>query len=251
MVHISRLLQALDAAGVKVNLQVESAANPALLVGISQGGLQALVSPIAPAPSNNKLAVAWATAAKVGITAGTVIGISAADSVTPFPQTNLTGLTVPIGEALLTAPLGSAGTQLAQEGVSNELQVVLHKATTGIDPRKISPGIPQTQIATGAQPAPVASTTIATMTPGVAGTWQVYITIGLAGAFVSPNDANNFMYFKNAVLRGFLMAGVESGIVFGPFCESFVSTDTISIKNSNAGTAGSLYSATILATLMS
>src|SRR2546425_5064183 len=136
---------ALTAAGVPVNLRVESQANPNLLIGIAQGASQAAVIPgntgfglTAP-----KLRVGWDAAQQVTIAslplsispaAGSRFPIQAVDTV----ATDLNSISQGVGlESLLTAPTGNQSQLLQQEPTTFELQTVQHLGTTGLDPRKV------------------------------------------------------------------------------------------------------------------
>lgn len=121
-VNLSPLLAALTAAGVPVNLQVESQANPNLLVGVKQGANQAQVTSLG--------------FLKVALGAGSTVNLQAADTNTGA-LTNLNAISQGVNlETLEVTPYGTLGFQFAQDSPSGELQTVQHVGTTGIDPRK-------------------------------------------------------------------------------------------------------------------
>jgi len=118
---------------------------------------------------------------------------------------------------------------------------------TDIDPRKSDPGTADTLFIHGFQTAPGAGATITTITPGVVGNYQVYVTISITGK-VGLVDSSNCQLFKNAVLKLTLATGLDRAVQLGPFRMALIATDTISVRTFNAGSANAIYGANIAVT---
>lgn len=247
--NLQPLLAALTAAGVPVNLQVESQANPNLLVGIRQGANQALVKTTLPG----------------GLDAGVVVRLPSGQSITiagTLPNTQLNdpspvrirGVDVTTGlvtealtdtpsaglTALLVEPIGSTAMRLQQEATTNELQVVQHLGTTGIDPRKPDPGLQDSARNGGSFTSPGANVNLLTLTPGTAGHWQVYFYAGVQGT-VAVADADNVLINKNNSFIFRLGNPTGPPVRYGPYRFNLAATDELEMKTNVAGTVGSKY----------
>lgn len=254
-VNLQPLLAALTAAGVPVNLQVESQANPALLVGISQGGLQAQVKAVAGTSFDKAVMIRFAGpqaittsgALSVITTDPSRVKLAAIDNVSGL-ETDLNSNPDGAGlESLLTHPLGSASTDFKQEASTFELQTVQHVGTTGIDPRKPDPGLADTAYGNGVVNAPAAAATLASVTPGTAGNWQLKISLGIFGGN-SGTDAANLNLQKDATILTVLANPINGTQDLGPFRHTLTAVNVIKLVVVRNATVGSNYSATIAAT---
>jgi hypothetical protein len=105
--------------------------------------------------------------------------------------------------------------------------------------------------------APAASATVASVTPGTAGLWEIQGTVSIAGTTVAAADSNN-MRLRQAgtnVLAN-IPIGVQSttganGVAqFGPLVLNLSAVDTVNIIAVGNATASSVYGAQIVARLI-
>lgn len=102
--------------------------------------------------------------------------------------------------------------------------------------------------------APAAAATIATITPGVAGSYLVHVTVGVSGT-AAAGDFANMNLNKNAALISLLanpmgLATTQSPTTrLGPYRVTVTAaTDTINVTAIAAASAGTQYAASIIAT---
>jgi len=247
--HSQELLRALTAAGVKVDLRVESQANPNLLVGIAQGALQADVTAGQPQAGYKGLNVRFGTdnALTATLAIGSETNVDADNDVTFIPG-HLTAHD--LGGSVLslnTTLRGSQNTIAAQEATSNELQVVQHVGTTGIDPRKVDPGLADSSVGGGSFTSPGAAQNLVSLTPGVAGKYQVLMSAGVQGT-VTVNDEDNILFYIDANFQFRLPNTTGSVNQFGPFRITLTATNALKLNTSVAGTVGAKYLIGLIAT---
>lgn len=101
--------------------------------------------------------------------------------------------------------------------------------------------------------APGAGATVATVTPGTAGLWEVYGTISVAGTTVGTADSANMRLRQTAttVLANIPLTvqattGTDESAVYGPVILNLSAVDTVNIIAVGAATAGSIYQAMII-----
>jgi len=101
--------------------------------------------------------------------------------------------------------------------------------------------------------APAGGATIATVTPGTAGLWEVTFTTSVLGTTVAAADSSNMELFQTATARLNPISYIVPGVTGAPFQSSYPplilnlsAADTVNIKAIGAATAGSVYAATIV-----
>lgn len=105
--------------------------------------------------------------------------------------------------------------------------------------------------------APGAVGTVATVTPGTAGLWEVSGTVSISGTTVAANETNNMRLRQTttAVLSA-IPIGVNSttgapGVVpFGPVILNLSAADTVNVVSIAAATGSSIYGAQIVCRLV-
>jgi len=129
---------------------VQGQASLANWVGVeltSDATNKAFVTNSQPASNSYALAVRPIPGATQTVTlaAGATIGVHGDSTATPVligdldagvTLTAISGTTTGFGEAMNVTPIGAGNAYFPQETSTNELQVVLHTGTTGIDPRQ-------------------------------------------------------------------------------------------------------------------
>jgi hypothetical protein len=105
--------------------------------------------------------------------------------------------------------------------------------------------------------APGAGGTVATVTPGTAGLWEISGTISISGTTVAANETNNMQLRQTSTVRlTNIPIGVNSttgapgAVPFGPLILNLSGVDTVNIIAVNAGTGSSIYGAQILCRLV-
>jgi hypothetical protein len=101
----------------------------------------------------------------------------------------------------------------------------------------------------GSATAPTAGTNISgTLTPG-AGTWLLYVSVGVGGGSPVAADVGNFQLMKNAAVLTKLPSGIGTvqPTPFGPIRVTLAAADTVSVQAVGNGTASVGYTAGILA----
>lgn len=107
------------------------------------------------------------------------------------------------------------------------------------------------QVATSTA-APSAAAVVATVTPGVAGRWEVSGTISISGTTVAAADTNNMgLYVTSTAILAAIPIGVNSttgtpgAIPFGPVVVTLTAANTVNIKAIGNATGSSIYGAQI------
>jgi hypothetical protein len=127
-------------------------------------------------------------------------------------------------------------------------------AITGVEPYRDSQVTAQVG-ATAA--APTAGTVVATVTPGVAGLWEVTGSIGLSGTTAVAVDSNNMALNQTGTAK---IAKIVSPLIsttgaaaqfpFGPVILNLSAADTVNITAVANATASSVYAAQIFCRLV-
>jgi len=103
--------------------------------------------------------------------------------------------------------------------------------------------------AEGSVTSPAANTVIASIAAPAAGAYQVYVTFNLAGTVTQGTDNNNIKLIANGATLATLDNTIQATEqIFGPFYVQANGSNPIQLQTVGAGTAGSIYSATITAT---
>lgn len=104
----------------------------------------------------------------------------------------------------------------------------------------------------GTQAAPAANTTIAFVTSTSGGTYSVTTIVTLSGTLAAGTDNNNIQLFNGGALSyGQLNNSIQlTPQTFGPTLITVPAGGTIAARNTLAGTAGSVYSVSIVANLV-
>jgi len=105
--------------------------------------------------------------------------------------------------------------------------------------------------------APGAGGTVATVTPGTAGLWEVSGPVSISGTTVAANETNNMQLRQTSTARlTNIPIGVNSttgapgAVPFGPLILNLSGVDTVNVIAVNAGTGSSIYGAQILCRLV-
>lgn len=127
-------------------------------------------------------------------------------------------------------------------------------AITGVEPYR------DTQVtahAAASAAAPGALGTVATVTPGTAGLWEISGTVSISGTTVAANETNNMQLrvTTTAVLTNIPIAvngvtGAPGAVPFGPVVVSLTAANTVNVVAVAAATASSIYGAQIVARLI-
>ena len=105
----------------------------------------------------------------------------------------------------------------------------------------------------GTAAAPGIGATIATITPGTAGLWEVYGTVGVAGtAIVAQADSNNMQLSQSGTARVspiLLCATAAAGanVPITPTILNLSASDTVQVLAIRAATAATIYAANLVA----
>src|SRR5262249_51180098 len=105
----------------------------------------------------------------------------------------------------------------------------------------------------GTAAAPALGATVATITPGTAGLWEVYGTVGVAGtAVVAQAESNNFQLLQNASAKinpiaCNATAAASSNVAIPAVILNLGATDTVNVTTVRAATAATVYSASLVA----
>jgi hypothetical protein len=105
----------------------------------------------------------------------------------------------------------------------------------------------------GSVTTPAAGATIATVTPGTAGLWEVLVTASVLGTTVAAADSNNMQLMQTTTSRLNPMALTVPGTTGAPFQSSYPpvvmnlsAVDTVNVKAIALATTGAVYAATIV-----
>ena len=148
-----------------------------------------------------------------------------------------------ITEAVVTPadPSGNAyATSLAAAGTAN-LQTTAYRDSL------------ITVNAGGTSAAPGIGATVATMTPGTAGLWEIYGTVGVAGtAVVAQADSNNMQLAQSGTPRVSPLvcnatAAAATNVAISPTVLNLSATDTVQVLALRAATAATIYAANLVA----
>ena len=100
---------------------------------------------------------------------------------------------------------------------------------------------------------PAAGATIATVTPGTAGLWEVSVTASVLGTTVAAVDSNNMQLMQTTTSRLNPMALTVPGTTGAPFQSVYPAVilnlsavDTVNVKAIALATTGAVYAATIV-----
>jgi hypothetical protein len=121
-------------------------------------------------------------------------------------------------------------------------------AITGVEPYRDSQATAQVG---GSVSAPGAGATIATVTPGVAGLYEITGTVAISGTTAAAADANNMRLRQNStsllanIPIGLATTGNLGAVPFGPVLAQLAAADTVNVVAVGAATAGSVYGAQI------
>lgn len=127
-------------------------------------------------------------------------------------------------------------------------------AITGVEPYR--DGTITAQIGAKAA-APGAAGSVASVTPGTAGIWEISGTVAVSGTTVATADSNNMALNKTSTALLALIPYAVNGTTgapgvgtFGPVLSSLSATDTVNVTAIGASTASSIYSASIVCRLV-
>lgn len=105
--------------------------------------------------------------------------------------------------------------------------------------------------------APGAGAVVATVTPGIAGIWEVSGTVSVSGTTVATADSNNMQLRQAAAAKLTNIpnavngtSGAPGAAPFGPVLLNLSAADTVSVVAVGAATASSIYAAQIVARLV-
>jgi hypothetical protein len=105
----------------------------------------------------------------------------------------------------------------------------------------------------GTAAAPGIGATVATITPGTAGLWEVFGTIGVAGtAIVAQADSNNMQLAQSGTARVSPLvcnatAAAATNVTISPTILNLGASDTVQVLAIRAATAATIYSANLVA----
>lgn len=127
-------------------------------------------------------------------------------------------------------------------------------AITGVEPYRDSQITAQVSSSAAA---PGAVGTVATVTPGTAGLWEVSGTVSISGTTVATAETNNMRLRQTAatVLANIPIGvnsttGAPGAVPFGPVILNLSDTDTVNVVAVGASTASSIYGAQIVCRLV-
>lgn len=105
--------------------------------------------------------------------------------------------------------------------------------------------------------APAAAATVATVTPGTAGLWEITGTVAISGTTVAAADSNNM---RLSAAGSTVLANIPIGVQattgspgsypFGPVVVNLAAPDTVTVTAVSNATASSVYAASIVARLV-
>lgn len=187
-------------------------------------------------------------------------------------QGNPSGTAIPVSGTVTASGVAQASTTSGQTGT-----LIQGAVTTGLptyttaqtDPlslttagqlRTFSYGYRDSQVTAQvatSTAAPGAGGTVATVTPGTAGLWEVSGTVSISGTTVAANETNNMQLRQTstAKLTNIPIAvngvtGAPGAVPFGPLILNLSNVDTVNIIAVNAGTGSSIYGAQIVCRLV-
>jgi hypothetical protein len=105
----------------------------------------------------------------------------------------------------------------------------------------------------GTSAAPGIGATVATITPGTAGLWEVYGTVGVAGtAVVAQADSNNMQLSQSGTARVSPIvcnatAAASTNVAIPAVILNLGASDTVQVLAIRAATAATIYSAALVA----
>jgi hypothetical protein len=138
----------------------------------------------------------------------------------------------PSGNAYATE-LASGGTAILEEGLYRDTIV--------------------TAQAGGKQTSPTAGTVIATVTPGTAGKWEIWVNLAITGTTTAAADSNNFALNQTATpllspisfpVNG--TTGAPNEVNLPPIIANLSGVDTVNVTAVANATASAVYSANIV-----
>lgn len=236
---------------VNATYQAQSASNP-----VNGGYIQ-------PGPGITAAIVTLSDTAGVSLTGAAGTGSAAVLTV----QGNASGTAIPVSGTVTAAGVAQASTTSGQTGT-----LVQGAVTTGLptyttaqtDPLSLTTSgqlrtfgyayrdAQVTASVASSAAAPGAGGTVATVTPGTAGLWEVSGTISISGTTVAANETNNMQLRQTSTVKlTNIPIGVNSttgapgAVPFGPLILNLSGVDTVNIIAVNAGTGSSIYGAQI------
>ena len=106
----------------------------------------------------------------------------------------------------------------------------------------------------GTSAAPGVAGSVATVTPGTAGLWEIYGNLSIIGTTVSLQDSNNMSLAQNGTLRTSPLVfpvtsttGSTGIVAIPPTILNLGASDVVAVTVIRAATAGSVYSANLVA----
>lgn len=127
-------------------------------------------------------------------------------------------------------------------------------AITGVEPYRDSQ---VTAHVASSAAAPGALGTVATVTPGTAGLWEISGTISISGTTVAAAETNNMQLraTTTAILTNIPIGvnsttGAPGAVPFGPVIVSLTAANTVNVVAVGAATASSIYGASIYCRLV-
>lgn len=167
------------------------------------------------------------------------------------PSPGITEAIVTLGNDAGVSAFGTAGTAsaavLTVQGIASgtPVQAKLYRDST------------VTAQASAKATSPGALGTVATVTPGVAGLWEVSGAVAISGTTVATADSHNaqLRQTSTAVLTNIPIGvqsttGSDESALFGPVVLNLSAVDTVNVVSVGAATTGAIYAAEIICRLV-